>query len=97
MPQELISRRRAKAEKPRLGKVASATFGDIRLELHARQGGKCAICGTQYVLGLKRLALDHCHETGRIRGLLCGSCNRGLGLFRDNPERLRKAIEYLGK
>lgn len=57
------------------------------------QGGACAIC-------LKppakmRLAVDHCHKTGLIRGLTCFICNRGLGYWRDMPELCRAAAEYL--
>ena len=67
--------------------------------LFEKHGGVCAICGcveTQMIRGTTlSLAIDHCHETGRIRGLLCSQCNRGLGLFRDNPEHLERAAEYL--
>lgn len=60
------------------------------------QNGVCFICqkesknfwGTQP-------AVDHCHKTGKIRGLLCDKCNKGLGQFNDNPELLQKAIKYL--
>ena len=41
------------------------------------------------------LNVDHCHETGKIRGLLCHNCNRALGLFKDNVEFLERAILYL--
>lgn len=58
------------------------------------QKGVCAICG-----GLpnktKGLCVDHSHENGNIRGLLCGPCNKGLGMFRDNPMNLIRASEYL--
>lgn len=62
-----------------------------RLEMAEEQGWSCLIC-KQVVA---RLYLDHCHGTGRIRGLLCLHCNSGLGSFRDDPERLQRAIEYL--
>lgn len=68
--------------------------------LLAVQGGKCAICGgdqnDHHASGRQqRMTVDHCHTTKKVRGLLCGSCNRGLGDFKDDPERLRKAAEYL--
>lgn len=65
------------------------------------QNGRCAICGnaeTFFNRGKKEkqaLSVDHCHDTGKVRGLLCVRCNRGLGYFRDRPEFLRRAIEYL--
>jgi hypothetical protein len=57
------------------------------------QDGACAICGQQD--GDRKLAADHDHETGFYRGLLCTKCNNGLGSFRDSPDLLRKAAEYL--
>lgn len=61
-----------------------------------KQGGVCAICGlTERVEG-RALAVDHCHATGAVRGLLCSACNIALGKFEDDTERLRKAITYLG-
>ncbi|SRR6266446_7107114 len=61
------------------------------------QAGKCAICGTNIFDKLKkrRLAVDHDHKTGRVRGLLCYMCNIGLGSFLDEVPRLQAAIEYL--
>lgn len=56
------------------------------------QNGRCAICCEE-----KSLVVDHCHANGHVRGLLCGECNKGLGLFRDNPEFLESAIVYLGQ
>lgn len=57
------------------------------------QGELCKLCGD--VLGISP-HLDHDHKTKRIRGLLCGHCNKALGLFRDNPEVLRRAAAYVG-
>lgn len=59
-------------------------------------GGVCCICGKPPTKGRgKRLNVDHDHETGRIRGLLCVMCNISLGGFNDNPTLLRKAAEYI--
>lgn len=81
------------------------TFGDgdtipyaeaveARLRLFEEQGGLCAICKAPEALD-RTLSLDHCHETGEIRGLLCNACNVGLGCFRDSPDKLIAASEYL--
>lgn len=62
----------------------------------AAQGGKCAICGTaEPGTRVGRFAIDHCHGTQKVRGLLCASCNNGLGRFRDDPSRLLAAATYL--
>lgn len=62
-------------------------------EMFDRQGGRCAIC--RAVPDWKRLAVDHDHETGEIRGLLCNQCNTGLGFFRDDSELVAEALSYL--
>lgn len=54
----------------------------------------CAICGKP-PSSSRALSLDHCHNTGVIRGLLCDPCNRGLGLFQDSVSRMKNAIDYL--
>lgn len=60
------------------------------------QNGVCAICHrAETINGFENLSVDHDHKTGEIRGLLCHSCNVGLGKFQDDPLRLEKAIEYL--
>lgn len=61
--------------------------------LFSKQGGTCAICKRPPYK--KRLSVDHCHKTGKIRGLLCFRCNYGLAWFSDNPERLRAAAEHV--
>jgi hypothetical protein len=62
-------------------------------EMFDRQGGQCAIC--RCVPDWKRLAVDHDHETGEIRGLLCNQCNCGLGFFKDDPALIMQALGYL--
>jgi hypothetical protein len=64
--------------------------------LLAEQAGVCAICSQSCSTG-RRLAVDHDHETGRVRGLLCGRCNRALGLLRDDPSTFQKAAAYLAQ
>ena len=54
----------------------------------------CYICGVAGDKG-KPLHTDHCHETGKVRGLICGACNVGVGFFRNSPDYLRKTAEYL--
>lgn len=63
------------------------------------QGGGCAICGrTRAEEGIKKhLAVDHDHETKKVRGILCECCNRALGLFRHDPSLLSQAKAYLEK
>jgi hypothetical protein len=58
-----------------------------------QQNGVCAICGTPPKKN--RLAVDHCHKTKKVRGLLCFRCNYGLNWFQDNPERFTRASAYL--
>ena len=61
-----------------------------------RQGDGCGICKAPTPGGrTKFFAVDHCHTTGKVRGLLCTKCNRGLGLFNDNTDKLLNAVNYL--
>lgn len=65
-------------------------------DLFRAQGGRCAICASGNPGGKReRFCIDHCHATGVIRGLLCVSCNSGLGYFKDDIHRLEGAISYL--
>lgn len=71
-------------------------------EMLGKQGNVCAICKQEEKSVAptsgkrRRLFVDHCHKTGKIRGILCSNCNAGIGYLKDNPEYLRSAIEYLG-
>lgn len=68
------------------------------LALLAEQNGLCAICGKgEDSKDGRSLSLDHCHATGRIRGLLCNRCNPLLGYARDDVQVLEKAIQYLNR
>lgn len=69
-------------------------------ELFEQQDGVCAICQEPPNESNTRwgyLQVDHCHDTGAVRGLLCGPCNMGLGHFRDDPNRLALAQDYLAR
>jgi hypothetical protein len=61
-------------------------------ELKAKYNGMCFLCDKYEG---DKLHIDHCHETNKVRGMLCGSCNRGLGLLKDNVEVLKRAVKYL--
>ncbi|MFD8536640.1 endonuclease VII domain-containing protein [Streptomyces rubrogriseus] len=61
-----------------------------RDQLIADQGGVCCIC-----LAAPAAHVDHCHETGRVRGVLCFSCNAALGQFKDRPDAIRRAAAYV--
>jgi hypothetical protein len=70
-------------------------------ELLSSQNHKCAICNIdnngKYRNKPRAFAVDHCHSTGKIRGLLCSDCNTGIGLLKDNVNFLESAIKYLNK
>jgi hypothetical protein len=59
------------------------------------QNGQCAICKVDEYTLAKCLNIDHCHVTGIVRGLLCDNCNNALGLFKDDTERMERALEYV--
>lgn len=59
------------------------------------QNNSCAICKTHVSELSKRLAVDHCHTTKKVRGLLCYNCNTGLGRFKDDTNIMSEAISYL--
>lgn len=71
----------------KLAKIYNVSIDEIAkwLEIY-----RCQICG-----GSKRLAIDHDHKTGKVRGRLCSLCNSGIGLFKENSEVLIRASEYI--
>lgn len=93
-----------RSQRSQRGRNLKCKYG-ISLEdyeaLLLKQGGKCVICKTdenKALYGINKslnFAVDHCHKTGRIRGLLCNTCNRALGLFKDDKHLLRCALDYL--
>lgn len=59
-----------------------------------KQAGVCAICARPQLTHRKYLDIDHCHSTGKVRGLLCSNCNRGLGYLQDDPTRILRLAQY---
>ena len=70
------------------------TEGDYN-EMYVAQDGCCDICGIHQSRLTRRLAVDHDHETGKVRSLLCTHCNTLLGLAREDTDVLEEAIEYI--
>lgn len=64
-------------------------------ELLQMQNNSCAICNKSIEALRRRMNIDHCHDTNKVRGILCTGCNTGLGHLGDNIEGLEKAIQYL--
>lgn len=85
------------------GKYIKKRYGiteDDYERLLVAQGGKCGCCGGDSPNNRRnerrgKWHIDHCHATGKVRGLLCMNCNAGLGHFKDDVARLAKAITYL--
>jgi hypothetical protein len=89
--------RRARNRLNQASRYLQKTYGitlEQKMERLKEQGGKCAICGQIESAG-RGWAMDHCHATGKLRGILCHHCNVGIGALGDDPSRLQAAIEYL--
>lgn len=71
--------------------ITITEYNDMFIE----QAGRCAICGTHQSSLTRRLLVDHCHETGMVRGLLCYNCNTGLGQFGDSLQLIKNTVKYL--
>jgi len=89
-----IKNRKLEARNSQMKLKYGITLEDYEILLKAQEG-RCAICGIHEDLLTRALAIDHCHTTGKIRGLLCNYCNPGLGSFRDSVKSLQAAIMYL--
>ncbi len=95
-----LNNREERLRKQRLSQrlYTAKKFGltpDCLAKLYEVSNGCCEICGITEEDHGKYLAIDHCHKTGEVRGLLCMQCNTALGNFNDDLDRIKKAMEYL--
>lgn len=91
-PEHVMALSRERSFRYNLRKRYKLTLDEYS-DMLERQGHGCAIC--RKTSNGRRLSVDHCHETGNIRGLLCDASNTSIGKFENNPDRLRVAIAYL--
>lgn len=88
-------KKRAKSlRKSRIKRLYGITVEQYDAQAEA-QDYKCAVCGVEDLSDGRRLAVDHNHDTGDVRGLLCSNCNTGIGLLQDSPEVASSAASYL--
>ncbi len=89
---------RLKARKIQVKRDYGITYEQYMIMLK-KQNDMCSICGEKEIVVtervLNKLSIDHDHTTGQIRGLLCGNCNRAIGMFQENIDILASAISYL--
>lgn len=90
----LIKKNNKVAQKNHLKRKYNLSLEEFHEKLE-NQKYCCALCGKTQEDEGSFLCVDHNHDTGKVRDLLCRVCNRALGLFKDNPELLRKAAEYI--
>ena len=96
LPENNERRRGPKNRSSNLRRRFGMTDQDYKKMLDS-QDGACAICGTKEPGTTGAFAIDHDHKTGKVRGLLCRSCNVGIGNLRDQPELLLAAARYLNE
>ena len=99
LPGQPKETKRVKARRALLKSRYGITYEEF-CQMHFDQCEMCAVCGCHIGIiksdgGPPTAHVDHDHETGKIRGLLCGNCNLGLGMFKDDKEILNDAIDYL--
>ena len=85
---------KTKERNRQLERLYGITLEDYKIMFN-KQDGCCAICKQHQVCFKNTLCVDHNHVTGKIRKLLCNDCNKGLGFFKDSPELLDIALQYL--
>ncbi len=90
----VLKERRAKNHERQVQATYGLGPGDYE-RLFEAQGRRCAITGCRATGKVKRLAVDHDHKSGEVRGLLCGPHNQVIGYNRDSPEAFRSLAEYL--
>jgi len=85
------------AQKQALKRRYGMTPDDVKALLES-QGGVCALCqkALEWPAEKRTTHVDHCHDTGRVRGILCNKCNTSIGAGRDKPEFIKRLIAYLG-
>ena len=91
LAKQKLNPRRRENQKWSERKVRYGVTREMYEAMHQAQDGRCAVCLDRAEV----LCIDHDHETGAVRGLLCGACNVGLGHLKDDPMRLLSAVEYL--
>jgi Autographiviridae endonuclease VII len=93
VPQELKQRRQKYSSLKHKYGITESEFNTLLIQ----QNGECAICGGGPSSKCIDLFVDHCHATGKIRGLLCRNCNMALGFLQDSRKLLKKADRYLSR
>jgi recombination endonuclease VII len=94
LPPEQRARIIARIDDRHIRRVYGLTRDDYA-DMLASQHGRCRGCLKPFTAFKRRLAVDHCHATGAIRGLLCNKCNAGLGCFDDDPDRMIRMADYI--
>src|SRR5690606_4436710 len=95
-PRELLKYwRRREQQKVRALKYKYGITPQDWQSMFDAQAGRCKICRKHQSEIKHSLSVDHCHESGKVRGLLCNACNTGIGLFEENLSSLESAVSYL--
>lgn len=93
LPSPDRARKRKIEHKAQLKKYGLTPEEFAKMRLYQRDC--CAICGISFLEEGVKICVDHCHDSNRVRALLCNGCNVGIGMFKHNPELLREAATYV--